>query len=157
MGLDLMANLRARAAEAPPPPVMGMSDKDVPAPPEDVIPAAFAAPATQPTMLGINPPEKDLPPAPPVGIAEAKPKRGRPAGSKNKTGAELTKEMEANAKPPTAAEVAATFPNLGTSGDVPMVRNIEKSGGIDFQRIATSFKALEAICASLSEAFGGAK
>jgi hypothetical protein len=63
--LDLFANLRKQND------VMGMSDRAVPAPPAD----AFA---------GINPPEKDLPPAPPIGaVTESttteapKAKRGR--------------------------------------------------------------------------------
>lgn len=58
--LDLFANL-AKRAEEPAQPVMGMSDRDVPAPTE--VPAALMQP------LGINPPEKNLPPAPPVGVA----------------------------------------------------------------------------------------
>ena len=127
-GMGLLASLKARAAAADTG-VMGMSDAAVPAP---VGPTAFEAP---PVMLGINPPEKDLPPAPPVGIASAsvpfaeaappaveKPKRGRPKKS--------------------AGEADA-----GGQG---------ASGGIDFERISQSFKALEAICASLAEAFKGA-
>lgn len=72
-GIDLMASLKKRATAtepAPtleaPAPVMGMSDKDVPAPPENVIPAAFAGSG----LVGINPPEKNLPPAPPTGITQ---------------------------------------------------------------------------------------
>lgn len=92
--IDLFANLTAKRQD-----VMGMSDRAVPPPPEDVIPAPFA---------GINPPEKVLPPAPPVGVvtapAEEKKSRGRPRKLKPeeeaavaKTGAELVAEMEANA------------------------------------------------------------
>lgn len=63
--------------------------------------AAADAGVAKVEMVGINPPESLLPPAPPVGVASAglvepavaieKAKRGRPAGSKNATkdGAEL--------------------------------------------------------------------
>ncbi len=81
--LDLFASLQKKQEmpAAAPVSLMGMSDKDVPAPPADVIPPAFAAPAPPP-VVGINPPEQSLPPAPPVGTVEAKPKRGRPKKEK---------------------------------------------------------------------------
>lgn len=62
--MDLFASLAKRAPDAPPPattsPVMGVSDSAVPG----------DAPAAQPAPLGINPPEKNLPPAPPVGAVQ---------------------------------------------------------------------------------------
>lgn len=99
--VDLFANLekkKKKQATTETPSVMGMSDRDVPAPPEDKIPEAF---------VGINPPEKELPLAPPVGSVEAKPekaKRGRPKKEEvepkvEKSGAELVAEMQANANP----------------------------------------------------------
>lgn len=91
-------NLPPGIAPAPstPPSTMGCAPEDVPAPTE--IPAVFAGPSPEKPFAGINPPEKDLPvpgsqPAPvqseavSTGNGQApaaeKPKRGRPAGSKN--------------------------------------------------------------------------
>lgn len=83
---------------------------------EDAVTVAETATATEaPTVeepaLGINPPEKDLPPAPPVGSVEAKPKRGRPSKKapemvETKSGPELVAEMEANAKPSKSFDAA---------------------------------------------------
>lgn len=81
--VDLLAGLRNKAGITP-----------APVAPVAVAPVAPSPPplAVSPAPSVINPPEKALPPAPPINVAppapapaEAeKPKRGRPAGSKNK-------------------------------------------------------------------------
>lgn len=141
--LNLLGGLAKKAGVALPQNVMGMPDTAVP---EPAGATAFDAPAAEPVqvkVLGINPPEKNLPPAPPVGVTsagESKPKRGRPS---KKTGAELTAEMVANATPVVAAPAAAT----------PAVQT---SGGIDFKRMAVSFEAMAAVCQSLADTLKGA-
>lgn len=121
--LDLFATLEKKVVA----PVMGMSDRDVPAPPPDVVPAAFREPEA-PAVVGINPPEKELPPAPPVGIAsssgagEDKPKpakRGRPKKAVEPTvvpdGKALVAEMEQAAGAAYAAAKAGAEVRGGSS------------------------------------------
>lgn len=86
---DRLAKLRAATAPAPaaaPSPLMGCSDKDVPAADPNTIPPAFLPPPA-PQPLPINPPESALPPAPPIGTVATTPapapapapaRRGRP-------------------------------------------------------------------------------
>jgi hypothetical protein len=86
--VDLFAKLRQRqAAKA------GVAPVVVEAPTESTLLEKLA---TEPA-LGINPPEKDLP-IPPVEVAQpVAPKKGRPAGSKNKP-----KETTTPTEPPPA-------------------------------------------------------
>ncbi len=111
-------------------------------------------------VVGINPPEKDLPPAPPEApaiapvVAEAKPAKRTRGPNKPKAGADLVKDMEANALAvPTPEEV---FPNLGTCGDVPMCPQTYASRGIDFPRLAQSVEAIQACLQSIVENLKGA-
>jgi len=118
--VDLFANLKARkqaVAEAPAEAPVAFVRRDT-------------IPAPDPEVLGINPPEKDLPLAPPVGavaipdliIPAEKPKRGRPKKEAapevveaaaepavEKTGAELCEEMIANANKSKAAAGPVAF------------------------------------------------
>lgn len=116
LSMSLIASLRSLVQGEPAPKVeekpepaslMGCSDRDVPAPPDNEIPVAFRDPPAEPKVqvqpvqplvhvtVGdspakvdpINPPEAKLPPPPapaPAESSEEKKGRGRPKGSKNK-------------------------------------------------------------------------
>jgi hypothetical protein len=124
--VDLLAGLRGRPGVAAAPTAPPPSPPPQPAQPEDIPPAfrssqpytgtyvdergqpkAVTAATPPPALVvgaitvGINPPEKDLPPAPAVGVTQVaapappapvaeKPKRGRPAKAKEETPIEET-------------------------------------------------------------------
>lgn len=109
--LDLFANLaKKKEASGEPASVMGVSDRDVPAPPEDQVPAAFATPPTR----GINPPEQHLPPPPAPVVAtptepeSKKTKRGRPKAE----AAPAPSPVETSSPAPT--QVEASDRKIGT-------------------------------------------
>lgn len=81
----LLARLKAQRAEATPAAVTAAPPTTVsaPEPPPTPAPAPTTPTAVAAPIVGINPPEQSLPPAPPVGSAEAAPKRGPGRPPKN--------------------------------------------------------------------------
>lgn len=136
---NLFANLQKKSptaaapAEAPAPtpapaaPVMGVSDRDVPAVTEASLPDwAKGGPATQ--VLPINPPESALPPAPPVGSVAA------PAPAAEPTKAPARRGRPPKAKPdPLGADAAAHAGFSSGTTDPAFAAGPEVSGGLDIE------------------------
>lgn len=98
-------------------PVMGVSDRDVPAVTEATLPEwAKGGPATQ--VLPINPPESALPPAPPVGsVAAPVPAADKPAPAR--------RGRQPKAKPDPLGADAAAHAGIDSAPEV--------SGGLDIE------------------------
>lgn len=124
---SLLDNLRAKKAGASGAPSAGAPGTETAKPPigsaSPPVETEAAPPAPPPSPLGVNPPEKDLPPA------EPRKKRGPKAAPKDPVGADVAaaiaqasvKAVRKEPSPPTEAEVEAcvkaaeTTPDLATA------------------------------------------